>query len=309
MKRILLFLILSLAGNCQETSIIDWMRESKIVPDRWLPQSTIIDSLRLNIETEQDSVEVIINTKLRGITPISSELINYQNHFRLDIEAPGYLPYQFIIDKPFAEYQIKCSLVSQQQGLIMRETLNSSLFENIRVQTLFVGLAAMVGAAVYEGLIDREWDSYTFMVENGFSPSKENVERYSKRARQIAYTLPIFAAIPLVTNHTQDRKVGFTSGERFQYESLSNSIRQKNAVYNYSLSFFGVGVLSTIKQNSKSRENSILWERDFQDENIHQSIEFSSNVLLTYGVVEFINWGLLRFNKPIITDYITIELL
>jgi len=308
MKRLLLLLIIASLAVCQEMSVSQWIKDSKVFPDRWLPPSTIEDSLYLSINTNQDSVGVYVNRNLRGNSPFQSELINYQNHFRLDLTSPGYVPYQFDVHKPFALYEINCALIPEQTSLSMKDELNALLFENYRGKILFTGLVATIAGSVYDGLIEKEWEDYYYLWEHGHDPSKEKLQLYSLRAKQLTYSLPILAFFPLATNYSKDWHPGYVRGEKYHYLSLENQIRQKNAVYNFSLCFFSVMILNSMENNSGEREASLLWQRDLQDQDIYQSLEFSSNVLLSLGVVELINWALLKFNKPIITDYISIEL-
>ncbi len=306
--RIILLLIVA-ALNAQGINSPGSIATNESLLTNLFNRPIVIDSLLLSVQTLPNNTEIYVNYVKVAETPAFSEMIYFQHHFRLDLKQEGYAPYRFGINEPFGDYWINCKMVPEFQRTEMKNEINELLFDKYRVNTLAVSLSATIGAAVFERNTEREWDSYNYLLSRGFKPNQDKIHFNSKMSKGLVYTLPILAAIPILTNYTKDWSPSQKDEKSYHYKSLENSLRKRNAVYNFSLCFFSSTVLQSMVKTSRPRENSKDWDKDFQDVQLHETAEFTSDLLLAFGVIELINYGLLVMNKPKITDYIDIKLM
>ena len=268
-----------------------------------------LDSLRLSIYTNPPAVGLYLNNQNFGMTPFEHKLVYYQQNLRVDLQQPGYAPFTFILDQPDREYHISCSMVPEFRLEEMRKFINDAYIQKYREPLLALAFFASVGAGVFERRLDREWGDYNYLLDAGHDPTKNKINRYSALTKQLVYSIPLLVSIPLLTNFAKNPNPMKNRGEKYHYARFENKVRRKNAKYNFALCILSASILESLKESTKSRESTLLWDLGFEDATLYQTVDFTSKVLLSLGIIELIDLGLLKLNKPIISDYIEISIL
>ncbi len=262
------------------------------------------DSLYLSIVTIPGEANISLNAKPCTLSPADSVLVMYQNHFLLEIEKDGYIPYSFLVKKPFGHYRLECELISDSQSEIMQDQIDKMFYKKYREPSVIFTILATIGTGYLNNRAESEWNEYKSIRQLGLTPEDNNIESYVNWTQRLALTLPIALTFPIYTNYNIDKSVRYSGINRYRYDTLRIKAQKTNALYNCAACFAGWYVLNSIQKTVNSRENSQYWAQEFPNTETSNSLKLSANVLLLYGAIELIHWQILSSNIPSITEFV-----
>jgi hypothetical protein len=263
---------------------------------------TVESSPSVKIVSTPDSAEVLINYKLRGITPLQlTDLPKTQ--YSLMLKKVNYLPLNILMNDTRKSSEIRLNLIHiDTLKILNKEAVD---FPNTKYILNGLSLASIFLGSYFSEKTSKEFTKYVDGVYLEFDPNPDKVKSISKKANLMLYFGLTNCISNTILNILPSRKNKVYYGnQKFQFILSKKSARQKHSLINAAIYFGGAFLLSLENSKIEKDEDTVIWDNEFSDYSRKNTFEISSQILFGLGLFEIGHVLYLELNKPQIYDFI-----